>query len=788
MEVTINKRTTVGHLERESVSLSSQVSRAAFLLSTSYTCFLSMILTTQFLHSVTWHILDPREDPWPKSGMLLAVIVFGTLVCCPLLLNNRFMESLFEESLCLTLPSFSIPTALMASMVPVPAARTAILGLGVLFSAMGFFSILCQPRTADRYVKTKLIFEIYRFAIPTSQVMLCVWRWMNADIDPSLSERYWYIKLIMGLFGYISAFVTGASFLVHESRVTPGGILADMAKDPLPAAEEYDSVADPMINTSIGAFTWWENLLWLPAGISLGSTLFLSTFVFSSVAQICRWNGLDPYEHGIYIVLALFFGTLARLMLSTRMRESDGLVHAVDCALSTVFLCVGLLLFAYLGGDVVGFWAVLLAELAAASMWHHVLRLAEVRAVGAHGGLTLVVSGIATLSFWFLSLAAVFGGALPLGERHRPASNGECSTCASLSLLAPLQGQPFVAVALATVGAMGGPLIHAAFSSARALRERAQARARRAAEADRYVVDPNKTWDEDDSEENQMLAVANAGDKEFVPQVVDQKHEHVNAGPPRQQVVHPREGFGVLLVVFFAVIGPGIISRVVSHGGGPEEISALEGEFITVVSWNINFGWSTEGMINIHDISERIKQQHAGVVALQDANALQWPLGSSDLAGFLATSLTMHLEPGLPTSEAGDTGNPLLSKYQLLLSRSHVLPDATEAEVAAMGLTDSCQTCSSAYRTITEARLLVGSTPVTVLNTQLERADGVVHAAHTAARIRYIEKIANETTTPILVLGGLGIEPTNPLLDGEHPYIHDCVCVSINASVCLSFS
>ena len=244
----------------------------------------------------------------------------------------------------------------------------------------------------------------------------------------------------------------------------------------------------------------------------------------------------------------------------------------------------------------------------------------------------------------------------------------------------------------------------------------------------------------------------------------------------------------MLLVVFFAVIGPGIISRVVSHGGGPEEISALEGEFITVVSWNINFGWSTEGMINIHDISERIKQQHAGVVALQDANALQWPLGSSDLAGFLATSLTMHLEPGLPTSEAGDTGNPLLSKYQLLLSRSHVLPDATEAEVAAMGLTDSCQTCSSAYRTITEARLLVGSTPVTVLNTQLERADGVVHAAHTAARIRYIEKIANETTTPILVLGGLGIEPTNPLLDGEHPYIHDCVCVSINASVCLSFS
>ena len=31
--------------------------------------------------------------------------------------------------------------------------------------------------------------------------------------------------------------------------------------------------------------------------------------------------------------------------------------------------------------------------------------------------------------------------------------------------------------------------------------------------------------------------------------------------------------------------------------------------------------------------------------------------------------------------------------------------------------------------------------------------------------IRYIEKIANETDTPILIVGGLGIEPTSPLLD-----------------------
>ena len=75
---------------------------------------------------------------------------------------------------------------------------------------------------------------MYRFAVPTSLVLLCTWRWANADIDPTLSERNWYIKLLFAIVGYVTAFVTGASYLVHDSRVTPAGMLADMAKDPLP--------------------------------------------------------------------------------------------------------------------------------------------------------------------------------------------------------------------------------------------------------------------------------------------------------------------------------------------------------------------------------------------------------------------------------------------------------------------------------------------------------------------------------------------------------------------------
>ena len=73
-----------------------------------------------------------------------------------------------------------------------------------------------------------------------------------------------------------------------------------------------------MLSTAIAAFPWYENLMWFPAGISLGSSVYISTYDISSVAQICRWNGLDPYEHGIYIVLSVFLGSIIRLMLSLR--------------------------------------------------------------------------------------------------------------------------------------------------------------------------------------------------------------------------------------------------------------------------------------------------------------------------------------------------------------------------------------------------------------------------------------------------------------------------------------
>lgn len=764
-EVTINKRTTAGQLYRESSTLASQCSRAGYLFSVSYTCFLSFLMVTQFQASVAWHFLDPATENlgFSSDTIFLATVCFGLLVCCPCLLNNRFMENILDEAFCLTLPSFALPTALMASMVPFPAGRTVVLGTGCLLSALGFFSILCQPRTADRYVKTKLIFEVYRFAIPTSLVLLATWRWANADVDPTLSERYWWIKMLFAMLGYFCAFITGASYMVHDSRVTPSGMLADMAKDPLPDAEEYDSAGDPMTSTSIAAFPWYENLLWLPAGFSLGSSVYISTFVFSSVAQICRWNGVDPYEHGIYIILAVFFGSLVRLMLSIRMRASDGLIHAIDCILTTACMWTGLLLFAYMGGDMIGFWGALLAVVAAASMWHHVLRLCEVRAVSAHGGLTICVAGACLLGFWFLSMTPVFGGALPLGERYKPGLDGKCPICEWTSMLSSVK--PFMSVALAAFGAMFGPLLHAFGGGMRAIQERAEAHRKAMKAASAYVqkdLDPDeKTAFAMQLAEHDILAKGGVNEAPEPP-----KADHVNAGPPLQEVVQSREAFGVLFAIFFIVIAPGIISRVVKHNTLPE-LSPEEGEFISIISWNINYGWSSDGKVNIHDVAERILQQEAGVVALQDANALQWPLGSQDLTGYLSTSLTMHLHSGLASSEGGDSGNPLLSKYPLLLSRTHVLPSATPEDTAAAraGLDASCGLCASTQQTMTEARLLVGDVPVTVLNTQLERVDGVIHRADTAARIRVIEKIANETKTPLIIVGGLGIEPNDPLLD-----------------------
>jgi len=447
------------------------------------------------------------------------------------------------------------------------------------------------------------------------------------------------------------------------------------------------------------------------------------------------------------------------------MRDVDGLVHAFDCLLTTACLWIGLLLFAYMGGDMIGFWGALVAVLAAASMWSHVLRLCEMRAVGAHGGLALAVGGGVLLFFWFLSMAPVFGGALPLGERYAPAADGTCSVCELTSMLASLYAQPFVSVALAALGAMGGPLLQSVGGASNAIKQRAEARRKRQREAEKYVVNE----EDEKSAFALQLADFDAQDKLQAGESADAappEAPHVNAGAPIQMVVHSKEAFGVLLTIFFIVIAPGIISRVVKHNTLPQ-LSPVEGEFISIISWNINYGWSSDGRMNVQDVADRVERQEAGVVALQDANALQWGLGSSDLMGYLATRLTMHLHTGLSTSSAGDTGNPLLSKYPLLLSQTHVLPSASAAETeeARAGLDASCDLCPATQRTMTEARLLVGDIPVTVINTQLERVDGVIHAADTAARIRFIEEIANRTKTPLVIVGGLGIEPTNPLLD-----------------------
>ena len=64
VEIRINKRSTEGVLARESASWRGQLQRATFLLSVSYTCFLSLLMLTQFFHSTTWHFLDPLANPW----------------------------------------------------------------------------------------------------------------------------------------------------------------------------------------------------------------------------------------------------------------------------------------------------------------------------------------------------------------------------------------------------------------------------------------------------------------------------------------------------------------------------------------------------------------------------------------------------------------------------------------------------------------------------------------------------------------------------------------------------
>ena len=224
VEIKINKRTTEGQLARDSASFKGQLRRAGFLLSVSFTCFLALLLLTQFFHSASWQLVDPSGNPWDGGSVFFVLMCFTVvLIGCPVLLNNRMAEQQLEGTTCLTLPAFSLPTVLMASLVPLPLPRTLILSVGVFCSGIGFYSVLSQPRTADRSTKTYLMFEVYRFCVPTALVIFAVWRWSNADIDPSFSQRYWITKLLFGCCGYAAAFVTGSSYLVHSSRITPAG-------------------------------------------------------------------------------------------------------------------------------------------------------------------------------------------------------------------------------------------------------------------------------------------------------------------------------------------------------------------------------------------------------------------------------------------------------------------------------------------------------------------------------------------------------------------------------------
>ena len=247
--------------------------------------------------------------------------------------------------------------------------------------------------------------------------------------------------------------------------------------------------------------------------------------------------------------------------------------------------------------------------MAAASMWSHVLRLCEMRAVGAHGGLALAVGGGVLLFFWFLSMAPVFGGALPLGERYAPAADGTCSVCELTSMLASLYAQPFVSVALAALGAMGGPLLQSVGGASNAIKQRAEARRKRQREAEKYVVNE----EDEKSAFALQLADFDAQDKLQAGESADAappEAPHVNAGAPIQMVVHSKEAFGVLLTIFFIVIAPGIISRVVKHNTLPQ-LSPVEGEFISIISWNINYGWSSDGRMNVQDVADRVERQEA---------------------------------------------------------------------------------------------------------------------------------------------------------------------------------
>jgi endonuclease/exonuclease/phosphatase family metal-dependent hydrolase len=173
------------------------------------------------------------------------------------------------------------------------------------------------------------------------------------------------------------------------------------------------------------------------------------------------------------------------------------------------------------------------------------------------------------------------------------------------------------------------------------------------------------------------------------------------------------------------------------------------GERVRVLSYNIHHGEGVDGRLDLERIARVIRSVEPDLVALQEVDRRATRSGSVDQPAELArlTGLQAVFGPNIPL-QGGDYGNAVLSRWRIVQSENHHLPNVDAGE----------------QRGVLEVHVESPATKTRVVlwatHFDHRRPDAERLASAEAIRSR----VARQSTAPALLVGDLNDVPASPTL------------------------
>jgi endonuclease/exonuclease/phosphatase family metal-dependent hydrolase len=199
----------------------------------------------------------------------------------------------------------------------------------------------------------------------------------------------------------------------------------------------------------------------------------------------------------------------------------------------------------------------------------------------------------------------------------------------------------------------------------------------------------------------------------------------------------PRRGIAALVLAGLAWLAAGPAAQ------------TTDVERVRVLSYNIHHGEGVDGRLDLERIARVIRSVEPDLVALQEVDRRATRSGSVDQPAELGrlTGLQAVFGPNIPL-QGGDYGNAVLSRWRILRSENHHLPNVDAGE----------------QRGVLEVHIEspVTKTRVVLWATHFDhrRPDAERLASAEAIRAR----LARQSTEPALLVGDLNDVPTSPTL------------------------